>query len=696
MPKQSRPRRTGSAARIPVAAPTLRGRAKARLRSRAGAKPGGKVRTPDKVREELRIHQVELEIQNEELRRAQFGLAQSRDHLAEIYDFSPVGYLSLDAAGIIRNANLTAATLLGVERGRLPGSRFFRFVAPGSQDVFFLHQRKLLAAGSKQHAEIELRAAGGRRPTVELQSVMRTADAGARQQWLMALIDVSERKAADLKIAALNHLLERRIVSRTLEVRQITGQFAAIVRSAMDAIISVDHRGRIILFNTAAERMFGRTSARMMGRPLDCLLAPKLRKRHREHLRLYMKDPDLHRSMGAGRPITGQRADGTTFPLEASISKVAVKGKMILTVIMRDISERIQAELVQRRHEEAMADFFSAAPLGLIWIGPDGKVQRINQVGRDLAGRSTEDVVGVPLDRLYPDRAAVALLVDRVTKGHTILNLGLSFPEQDGKERHLLVDANGYFHEGKLMHARLFVRDITERVRLQQQIIDIAEQERERIGYDLHDDLCQELVAIEYQNEALVKAWAPAAPALQEKGHGVSVAIRRAIDHARQLARGLSSNIEPGPGGLMTALGRLVAQTESVFGLACQFHCPLPVHIPDRKVAVHLFRIAQEAVSNAFRHAHASKLGIFLKSNDGTVILVVEDNGTGLPEGSEKSGGAGLHIMQYRTGIIRGSLVFERRKTGGTAVICTIRKGPKQESAPGPRAPGRTDWPFDA
>ena len=678
MPKQPRPRRAGSAAQTGRAAPDLRGSAEARFRYRARAKPRVKAGTRDEVLEELRIHQVELELQNDELKRTHLELASSRDHFAEIYNFAPVGYLSLDARGIIRDANLTAAAMLGLERSRLPGSRFSRYVAPTSQDAFFLLQRKMVATDASERAEIELRAAGGRSLTVELHSAMRANDTGPRREWLLALVDISERKAADLKIATLNQLLERRIVSRTLEVRQITGQFAAIVQSAMDAIISVDHRGRIILFNAAAEGMFGRTAGHMMGRPLDCLLAPKLRKRHREYLRLYMKDPALHRSMGAGRPISGQRADGTIFPIEASISKVEVKGKMILTVIMRDVSERTQAELVQRRHEDAMADFFSSAPLGLMWIGSDGKVQRINQVGLNLIGHRASVVLGAPLEQFYTGPAKVGPLLARLAAGETVRNLRFSLMGKHGKERHLLIDANGYFEAGRLVHSRWFVRDISNRIQLEQEIIDIAEQERERIGHDLHDDLCQELVAIEYQNEALVKAWSPAAPGLREKGHAISGSIRKVIDRARNLARGLSSNVEPGPTGLMTALCALAARTEEIFGLACRFDCPCPVLIRNRTLAIHLYRIAQEAVNNALRHAHATSLKIMLKNHGGTVTLWVENNGVTLPARPGNNGGAGLHIMQYRARIIRGSLVFKRRKTGGTAVICTVRNGLKQ------------------
>ena len=674
MTKKPRSRHAGAMTKIGASAlPVLRKHAQARLRSRPVTKPAAGIGTRDEVLYELRIHQAELEIQNEELRRAQFELAESRDHLSEIYEFSPVGYLTLDANGIIRNTNLTAAVLLGVEGGRLLGCRFSRYVAPGSQDAFFRHQRKLLAAGTKEHAEIELHCAGGSSHTIELQSVMLSAEAGSHHDWLMALVDVTERSVAERKVAALNQSLEQQIFSRTTALREVSEQYASIVRSVMDAIISVDKNGRVILFNLAAEQIFGRTSRSMLGRPIDCLIDPAFRKRYLEHFRLFMKTPANSRGMAAGRTFSAQRADGSVFPIEASISKVEVAGNVILTVIMRDISERKRAEQVQQRQEEAMTDFFAAAPLGLMWVGPDGTVQRVNQVGLDLVGCSVDAVIGASLERFYGGPSEVAPLLARLGQGETIRNFRLSLPEKNGKRRHLLIDANGYFDGTRLVHSRWFVRDITHRIQLEEEIIDISEHERERIGRDLHDDLCQELVAIEYQNASLVHAWAPAAPGLEDKGHEISKLIRNVIDRTRHLARGLTSNLESGPAGLMTSLHSLAERTGQVFGLPCRFNCPRPVLIRDRKVAVHLYRIAQEAVTNALKHSKATFVTIHLSSHDGTVVIGVEDNGIGLPDGPRQGGGAGLHIMQYRAGIIRGSLVIQRKEKGGVAVICTVR-----------------------
>src|SRR5450759_4202973 len=110
---------------------------------------------------ELRVHQIELEMQNEELRRAQLELQASREKYIELFDLAPVGYLILSDESIVRDANLNAARLLGVERQQLVGRPFTAFLFAPDQDVYYRHQRRLQQTGEPQTCELRLRRVGG-------------------------------------------------------------------------------------------------------------------------------------------------------------------------------------------------------------------------------------------------------------------------------------------------------------------------------------------------------------------------------------------------------------------------------------------------------------------------------------------------------------------------------------------------------
>jgi len=146
--------------------------------------------------------------------------------------------------------------------------------------------------------------------------------------------------------------------------------------------------------------------------------------------------------------------------------------------------------------------------------------------------------------------------------------------------------------------------------------------------------------------------------------------VRDAISHARLMARGLSPIVLESE-GLMSGLQELASNTEKIFGVECRFECGVPVLVNDHAMATHIFRIAQEAVSNAIRHGKASRLCILLESHPGKLLMMVTDNGRGLPA-APAGNGMGLRIMQSRASMIGGNLTVENRSEGGVRVTCTI------------------------
>ena len=156
--------------------------------------------------------------------------------------------------------------------------------------------------------------------------------------------------------------------------------------------------------------------------------------------------------------------------------------------------------------------------------------------------------------------------------------------------------------------------------------------------------------------------------------------VQRAMTQTRELARGLSP-VRLEAEGLAEALRELAAGTRKVFGCDCRFRCDLPVHVSDHIIAIHLYRVAQEAVSNALRHARARRIEISLTANGRSVTLAVNDNGTGIPRQRPSRKGLGLQIMHYRAEVIGGSLIVQRNPQGGTSVVCTVGKEPQARNA---------------
>lgn len=214
--------------------------------------------------------------------------------------------------------------------------------------------------------------------------------------------------------------------------------------------------------------------------------------------------------------------------------------------------------------------------------------------------------------------------------------------------------------------------DIAHRERLEKEVLEISEREQRRIGQDLHDGLCQRLTGIALFNRSLQQKLTAKSVAEAGEAARVTELINSSIEEARRLIHGLHP-VPNEPLGLMMALRELVAGAQSLTKLACRFDCPDTVVIPDRIAATHLFRIAQEALHNALRHAKASNIVIALRADENTITLTVSDDGCGLPEHRSRSG-LGLEIMDYRATAIGATLTVRRSEKHGTVVDCTLHR----------------------
>jgi signal transduction histidine kinase len=213
--------------------------------------------------------------------------------------------------------------------------------------------------------------------------------------------------------------------------------------------------------------------------------------------------------------------------------------------------------------------------------------------------------------------------------------------------------------------------EMAGRERLEKEILAVSERERRLIGHDLHDSLCQHLTGTALAGQVLGENLA--AKSLPEAGGAYRVVelIEEGITLARNLARGLSP-FQLEADGLPATLETLAAATSDQFGITCRFVCEIPPAIHDIATATHLYRIAQEAISNAVRHGKARSIAITLGMIGDDIELRIEDDGIGVAEPLPRQDGMGLRIMQHRATMIGGSFHIARMARG-TVVTCTFR-----------------------
>ena len=390
--------------------------------------------------------------------------------------------------------------------------------------------------------------------------------------------------------------------------------------------------------------------------------------------------------------------------VEVTVSGIQFQGRDARLAALKDISARKRAEVrlsqlnatleerVAERtaalsrandslqaSEQVLADFFGKAPVGLLWVVPDGRIQRANRALAAILRCRLEALSGREVAEFCADPEAGPALVGRLARNETLHDHLARLRRQDGSMVHVLIDANGLWERGKLVRSRWFVRDVSRRMELQQEILAIGERVRQRIGQDLHDDLCQRLAGIEFLSSGTGRELRGSSrPRAAE-----AVEIAKVAGETLANARGVSHSMAPMElerDGLAEALEHLAARTRRLFRIDCRFRGEAGATMADPAARIHLYRIAQEAINNAIKHAKARRINVGLRAKGSQLLLRVRDDGVGLPRKPRRNAGLGLRIMEYRLQALGGSLALGGGRNGGTVLVCSV---PKALSRPG-------------
>ena len=394
---------------------------------------------------EQKTHKIKLEMQNEELRKAQDELEEARNKYANLYDFAPIGYFTFDKNGLIIDVNLSGANKLGVERSFLIKKPFSLYVAFNSRDVFYLHLGQVFKTRARKTCEIKLVDKNKNQFYAQLESLL-VQDRGVNfSQCRTALSDITERKKAGEESSLL----------------------ASIVESSDDAIIIKKLDGMILNWNLGAQQIYGFTAKEVKGRSISILIPPD---------KAY-EVPQLLQRVRQGQRIehyetVRMRKDGKQIDVSLTISPIKDStGKIIgASTIVRDITENKQMDKALRESEARYREL--AESIDEVFFAMDRDLRYIywNNASEKLTGISAKDAVGKSLFELFPElkNARAEKSYMEVLKTHQPQRFVHKY-KVDGKN--LFFEMNAYPSKFGIS---VIAKNITERERAEEQIREQA------------------------------------------------------------------------------------------------------------------------------------------------------------------------------------------------------------------------------
>ncbi len=552
-------------------------------------------------------------------------------------------------------ANQIAADTVGCSREELIGQDALECVHP---DFRALVQDRTLRrqAGEELPGRDEY-------PLVTRSGVVRWVDSSAQRIQLrsepavmICALDVSERKAAEQKLAASEE------------------RFRQVVENIREVFWMTDPSKRELMYiSRAFESVWGRNREDAQSSSMDWIEC--VHPEDRERVQQAMGKLETHGRYEEIYRIV--RPDGLVRWIQDRAFPIFNERGEIYRIagIAEDITAWKATEESLRSSEERFRTLFEVAPIGIALLGADGLYLRVNRDYCELLGYSE-----VELLRLGPKRVVHPEDVDQGQQLHQEMVAGIRnqhtremrLVTKDGRLIDTLAASSAVRDQtGALRYIVWAVLDISERKRLQHEVLEISSRERRRIGHDLHDGLGQYLSGIAFKAKCLEEALHADASGSETAAKELVRLLNNAVSQARTLARGLDP-VEAEVGGLVPALHKLADESAKLFSLDCRFESNVPEVALDTGVALHLFRIAQEAITNAARHGNAPRITVRLYVGISDVRLEVEDNGCGFAVGQRTEAGLGLRTMQYRADTIGASFQVQSGPGEGTGVECVL------------------------
>jgi PAS domain S-box-containing protein len=618
-------------------------------------------RSAEELLHELHVNQIELEIQNEALRESQEALEKSRDRYLDLYEFAPIGYLTLTREGLITETNLTGAALLGVERNKLIHRRFAAFVTPEERDSWQQIFIRTAKHGDEQNCELVLQRGDGSRFHAQLDSMHLVRDDDAPTVHF-TLTDISRRNQAQ----ASEHRL-RNILDNTLDMIFI------FEPGSLHFVYA--NKGAIENIGYSREELL------QMSPPDVLLLVPE------PEARAFIAPLIINKKKTRRFETIVRRKNGSDFPVEAQLQLVRENGDPGLFVaIVRDITRRKFAEKELRRQKNLMWQVIDMDPNMIFVKDAAGRFLLANQAIADYYGVAIPNMIGKKNSELNPNPLEVErfLAADQevIEKRREVVltELLLKNGEQHWShtvKRPLLQD------DGSVNVLGIGV-DITE---LKQSGIKLAEsykelqrlalylenvraEERAQIARNLHDEMGATLAALKMRIAWLASKLPKGMLQLSDEVDHISDLVSAGIRTLRQVVTDLRPNLLEDV-GLAAAVNDHVKRFQRDTEIECNLVLPEDDVTLDEDQSVTVFRIIQESLNNVAKHAKASKVDIRFARQGDTLLLQIEDNGIGF-DAARKEQSFGLLGIKERALMIGGTAAIESAPGQGTLVSLSI------------------------
>jgi len=465
-----------------------------------------------------------------------------------------------------------------------------------------------------------------------------------------------------------------------------------IVESAMDAIITVDEEQRVVLFNAAAERIFRWPRRAVVGQHLEMLLPERFREAHQQHIERFGQTAVTSRGMGAQTVLYGLRANGEEFPIEASISQHAEGGRKLLTVILRDVTERLRSEELLARSEARLRGILDSAMDAIITVDERQRIVIFNAAAEKVFGCPREEALGSSLSWFIPQRHRDTHGADMrrfAETGASSRRMGgqriVTGLRRNGEEFPIEASISQTGEPGNRFFT-VILRDVTRRVQNEEalrqsreEIRNLAlaantarEQEKSRIARELHDELGQALTALKIDVGWLRERIEAAPDGVPEK----LAAMQALLDSTVAAARRISADLRPlmlDDLGLVAASEWLVENFTRRTGVPCELNMGEgELDLPD-PYATAVFRVLQESLTNVARHSRATEVDVNLVRDDSSVTLAIQDNGIGFAvAGPRKTNSFGLLGLRERAQLLGGEVEIVSVAGKGTRVELRI------------------------